>query len=160
MWVLCYLFHRHIPSNLMSFLQPSRCAFTPLIGCLVAVCSLLATVSVVHAATEPTNGAVGCVPPVGKTVDGRVPPPIYFNRFTREGPLMRLEGRTDKDNKLISVERIAVSDDEVKQLCDAGFPIAVVDASQAPKSTNTGSRQGLPVKGGDTRASQPAPQDG
>ena len=73
---------------------------------------------------------------------------------------MRLEGRTDKDNKLISVERIAVSDDEVKQLCDAGFPIAVVDASQAPKSTNTGSRQGLRVNGGDTRVSQPAPQDG
>ena len=79
-------------------------------------------------------------------------PPIYFNRFTRDGPLMRLEGRTDKDNKLVGAKSIAVSDDEVKQLCDAGFPIAVVDASQTAKSIKIGSRER--VSRGDLATSQ------
>ena len=96
--------------------------------------------SVVHAATESTKAALVCEPPVGKTVDGKVPAPIYFNRFTRDGPLMRLEGRTDKNNRIIGITRVVVSDDEVKQLCDLGFPISALDVGEAAKASTTSER--------------------
>ena len=69
-----------------------------------------------------------------------MPPPIIFNRFTSDGPLMRLEGRADKDNRISGIKRIAVSDDEVKHLCDSGFPVAVLDVSEAPKASKSGNR--------------------
>lgn len=124
----------------MRCIQPPPRTPTALRWCVVAVCSLLAAVGIVHAANEPPRAALICEPPVGKTVDGKVPPPIYFNRFTRDGPLMRLEGRTDKDNRMMGAKRVAVSDDEVKQLCDQGFPIAVLDVAEIVKTAKSADR--------------------
>lgn len=65
----------------------------PLSWRLVRVCLLLATLAttgIAHAASEPATLFRICVPAVGTTVGGKVPPPIVFNRFAGNGRLMRL----------------------------------------------------------------------
>ena len=102
--------------------------------------ALLATVATAQAASDAPKLPRICEPPIGKTVDGKVPPPIVFNRFAGDGRLMRLEGRTDKHNRIIGMKRVAVSDDEVRQLCDVGFPVAVLDVGEVAKAGKTASR--------------------
>jgi hypothetical protein len=77
---------------------------------------------------------------VANVAEGRVSPPIIFNRFTREGKMMRLESRTDKDNRVIGIRRVEVSEGEARSLCEKGFPVDVLDISAIPKDSNAAER--------------------
>lgn len=117
----------------------------------------IATSSASSAATEsiPQFQIVRfCEPTVARVVDGVVSPPIIFNRFTSDGKIMRLESRTDKDNRVISVRRVEVSDGEARALCEKGFPVDVLgvsavqiasDAAERPK-TILPTRPNLPTQ--------------
>ncbi len=94
------------------------------------------TAGVAHSADASPQLPRICEPTVGRTVDGKVPPPIIFNRFAGDGRLMRLEGRVDRQNQLIGAKRVVVSDDEVMRLFESGFPVAVLDVEDTPKAAN------------------------
>ena len=97
------------------------------------VFSLVTTfaISATQALAVLTSIARICEPALGSTVDEKVPPPIFFNRFPGDSRLMRFEGRADKDNRLVGVKRVAVSDEEVKGLCEQGFPVAALNIGSA-----------------------------
>ena len=72
-------------------------------GVTAFLLTTILTATAVQAANAPPAPSSVSEPAAGKTVDGKVPPPIIFNRFTSDGPLMRLEGRADKDNRITGI---------------------------------------------------------
>ncbi len=63
-------------------------------------------------------------------------PPILLNRQKAGGPLFRLETRTDEKGGIVGARSVPVSVDEAKRLCDAGFPVSVVDSTGVARAVS------------------------
>ena len=101
-------------------------------ACFIALAATLLAVIVPSGANASSMVLIERIcdaAPVSPGSIKQVAAPIIVNRQKVDGPLLRLQARTDEKGIFSGARSVPVSIDEAKRLCAAGYPVDVLDTT-------------------------------